>query len=358
MGYAVQVASSIDEVDPAAWDQLVDGQSWAGQRWVRFGEAVLADERPVYFLLWDGARLAGRATFWLRREEPLPITSRAARALTAGLLERRPLFLCQAPLASASGLTLPRAGRGKALATLAAVAQSLGREKKASFVAVPYLEQEETAWDGWPSAFSAVRVPNPGMELRIRWADFDEFVAGLPKSMRKDYRRHRNRAADEGLCVTRQRVTAEQPIGPVEEALALIRNVEKAHNTPPNPRARAVLEKADRVDATWLEARREGQLVGCGLVLGDGPVRALGLLGLDYRLRYVYFQLLYAAIASAIEEGVEVLWGGGGAYDIKGRLGFEPEGNNHVMVAGNGPLFQRMGRWLARSEAVLLGESE
>ncbi len=359
MGYAVQVVSSIDEVDPAAWGELVDGQPWTGRRWHRFGEAVLDDERSAYLLLWDGGKLVGRATFWLRRKESLPITSRVARALTERLLWRRPLFLCQSPLASASGLTLPSEGRSKALAILIQAAQEQARKKGASFVAAPYLGRDETAWAGWPESFAAVRVPDPGMQLRIRWSDFDEYVAGLPKSVRKDYRRHRNRAADEGICITRRQITTDRPIVLVDEALALIRNVERAHNSAPNPRARAVLENAARVESTWLEARRGERLVGCGLVLGEGPVRALGLLGLDYGVRYVYFQLLYAAIRSAIEEGVEVLRGGGGAYDIKGRLGFELEGNNHVMVAGNGPLFQTMGRWLARAEAQpLAGERD
>lgn len=357
MGLWLQVASGIAEVDPAAWDGLSHGQAWTGRNWYRFGETVFEGDLPVYLLLWDGMTLAARATFWLRRREPLPISSRAARAVTQGLLQHRPLFMCQSPLASVPGLTLPVEGRDEALATLAQMAQDQARNLGASFVVVPYLERCETAWAGWPASFGAVRVPDPGTRLGIRWSDFGSYVDDLPKSVRKDYRRHCNRAAGEGITVTSRRVTTESPIAPVEDALRLIRNVEEAHGSPPNPRARAVLENVALVEATWLEARQGDRLVGCGLLLGDGPVQALGLLGLDYQVRYVYFQLLYAAIRCAIEQGVNVLRGGGGAYTLKTRLGFELESNNHLMFAGNGLLFQAAGRWLARTEAQPLAEA-
>ena len=103
------------------------------------------------------------------------------------------------------------------------------------------------------------------------------------------------------------------------------------------------------VDHIWLTARIDDRLLGCGLLLGDGNARVLALLGLDYSVQYVYFQLLYAAVRSVIEEGMPVLYGGGGAYDLKQRLGFELEHNNHTVFAGRGWLLQSLGRLLTRS---------
>jgi predicted N-acyltransferase len=51
----------------------------------------------------------------------------------------------------------------------------------------------------------------------------------------------------------------------------------------------------------------------------------LTFLGMDYRFKYIYFQLFYEAIRYAIEQGIHTIWGGSGAYDFKTRLGFRRE---------------------------------
>jgi predicted N-acyltransferase len=85
--------------------------------------------------------------------------------------------------------------------------------------------------------------------------------------------------------------------------------------------------------------------VACGLLLGDDSARILTCLGLDYDIKYVYFQMVYSAIRCAIEAGVKVLRGGGGAYDFKERLGFEPVNNTQIAVASsNAALVRLIGR--------------
>lgn len=71
------------------------------------------------------------------------------------------------------------------------------------------------------------------------------------------------------------------------------------------------------------------------------------LLGRDYNVQYAYFLLFCSGIRYAIERGVQVVWGGSCTYDSKQRMGFQLEDNNHIVSAGNGPLLQRLGRWLA-----------
>lgn len=87
-----------------------------------------------------------------------------------------------------------------------------------------------------------------------------------------------------------------------------------------------------------------GQLVGCGLLLADGESRLATLLGLDYRIPYVYFQIMYAAIRDAISDGARLLRAGSGAYDFKRRLGFQTETNNHLRFSGQTWLLGRLGR--------------
>jgi len=345
MDFEVQLAHSVQEVGQEAWDRLGQGQPFASYRWYHFGETVLTDDLPIYVILRRGNEAVARGTFWLKRRELLPIPSAAVRRVMQALLRRWPLLVCRAPLAATSGLVLPDPPlREAALATIVQVAQAQLQVHGGSFLLFDYLRGREVGWAGWPDALVSTMLPDPGTRLAITWSSFEEYVKQLPKSVRKDYRRHRNRAADLGIEVTRQ-----PQVSAVDEALVLIRNVEAHHNSAPNPWARAILENASLVDAIWLTATVGERLVGCGLLLGDGDVHFLASLGLDYRIRYVYFQLVYAALRQAIDSGSRVLRGGGGVYDIKRRLGFQREDDNYVVFAGRGPLLERFGRWVATS---------
>lgn len=347
MSFDLQIANSVKEIGQEAWDRLGEGLPFTSYRWYCFGETVLTGDKPVHLVLSRQGRPLARASFWLRSKEPLPISSPRMRRFTGAVLRRWPLFMCQIPLASAPALLLPAPPlRDEALETIAQAAYDLARQYKASFLVCSYLERHEAAWAGWPDTFTPVEVPGPGTRLVVRWPDFESYLKDLSKSARKDYRRHRNRAKDMGVVVA-----AHQMVTDVDQAMVLIRNVERHHGSQPNPWARSVLEQANMVEATWLTAKIEDRLVGCGLLLGEGGVRFLALLGLDYEVRYAYFQLVYAAIRSAIEQGVKILRGGGGAYQIKQRLGFEVEGNNHLVFVGRGPFLQRLGRRLSMTEA-------
>jgi predicted N-acyltransferase len=341
--FDLQIAHSVQEVGQEAWDRLSGSQPFASYHWYRFGETVLTDDTPIYLILSHEGEAVARATFWLKRQEPLPISSTALRRLIEALLRRWPLLVCRSPLSSASGLILPEPPlRDLALKIIARCARELTQQYRTSFLLFDYLQHHETEWAGWPEAFLPASGMDPGSRLAIVWPDFESYLKNLSKSVRKDYRRHRNRAADLGVVVTPHRaVTA------VDAALVLIRNVEGEHKSTPNPWARAMLENAGMVDATWLLAEQDGQPVGCGLLLGDRGVRFLTLLGLDYEVRYAYFQLFYAAIRCAIDEGLQILRGGSGAYGLKQRLGFQLEPSAHVVFAGRGPLFQRLGRLAA-----------
>ena len=165
--------------------------------------------------------------------------------------------------------------------------------------------------------------------------------------MRKDYRRHHNRAAELGIEVKYHPIEDAMDKAILDNAMTLIRNVENHHGSSHNPWARAMLEHAHMVDSHWVTARTNDTLVGCGLLLGDEHAYEMRLLGLDYGVRYAYFQVLYAALKCAIEQGIQTLDGGSGAYEMKQRLGFQIEDNNHVIFSGRGPVLSLLGRWIA-----------
>jgi predicted N-acyltransferase len=346
MTFDARVVHSVAEIGQEPWDRMAGSRPFASYRWHLFGETVLADNLPLYVVLfWQGEPRACGA-FWLRRNEPLPIPSGLMRKAVGSLLRRWPLLLCQAPLVDASGLMLPDDDqRDEAVAVIARIAREQARALGASFAACIYLGPREAHLAGWPYPFGAVELPEPGTCLQISWPDFESYVSHLSKTARKDYRRHRNRAADLGV-----EVEAHSEVTEPEQALALVRNVEERHDTMPDPWAPAALVNAAMVDATWLAARIEGRLVACGLLLRDGEGGVLKFLGLDYDVPFVYFRLVYAALQAAIESGCRFLIGGAGAYDMKRRLGFEPVDTNYAVFAGRGPLLGGLGGWLARSE--------
>ncbi len=346
MSLEVQIAHRLDEIGPEAWDALGSDRPFASYRWYRYGEAVLSDDVPVYVVVWQGETPVARAAFWLRRNEPVPISSRGVRGLVGAIMRRWPLLICQAPLADAAGLILPEPPlRDEALAAIGHAALAQARRHGASFALCTYLGPQAAGLVGWPAAFVAGELPEPGTSLSLAWPDFDTYIGSLSRSARKDYRRHGNRAADLGI-----EVVTRPGVEDVERALALFRNVEGRHDAAPDPWARAALGNAHLVDATWLTAEVEGQIVGSGLLLRDGEVGQLKYLGLDYEVQYAYFQLVYAALQAAIESDLRVLVGGAGAYEMKQRLGFELVDTNYVVFAGRGPLLGRLGRRLVSAE--------
>ena len=342
--FDVQIAHSVEEIGHEAWDAAAGNRPFASHRWYHFGETVQAGDTPVYIILRRQGDVMARATFWLKRREAVPIVSKSARALATAILRRWPLLVCRTPIADASGLLLPESSfREAALKTIIEVAREEAGRHHASFLLFDYLHQNDAAWSAWPAAFTPLVIADPGTRLTITWPDFESYLQQLSRSTRNDYRRSSHRAADLGLEI-RCHATVSVP----DQALALIKNVARHHNSPITPSARAILANASLVEATWLTVETGEKLVACGLLLADGNTGFLTLLGRDYSVKFAYFQLVYAAIHRAIESGVQVLWAGSGAYELKQRLGFELVRNNYVTFSTGNPQL----RWLARRLAT------
>jgi predicted N-acyltransferase len=343
MDFDIQITHSVMETGQAAWDHLSSGHPFASFRWYRFGETVLSDCSPTYVTLSHDHEPVARGAFWLKRQEWLPIASTAVRYGADQLLRRWPLLMCAAPLASAPGLVLPESLlRGTALKTIADVGLDLGVKNRASFVLFSYTKENEVHQVGWPEAFSAISFSDEETSLEITWPDFESYLKHLAKSTRRNHRLHCKQADGMGVVVS-----THSSVSDVNRATALIQNVERYHHMGRRPWTRAMLENAHLVDSIWITAHIGGRLVGCCSVIGDGDTQIATLLGLDYSIQqyiYVYYQIMYAAVQSAIERGAKVLYGGGGAYELKRRLGFRVLPNDYLMIAATRKSFQ----WIER----------
>jgi len=82
-------------------------------------------------------------------------------------------------------------------------------------------------------------------------------------------------------------------------------------------------------------------------LLEDNGVMLAAALGLAEDVQYSYFSLVYGCLQQAIARRVKTLRLGSGAYDVKRRLGFALEANNHTAIAARSPVLNRFARWMA-----------
>lgn len=336
----IQTTHTIADIGEDTWQRLNGTAPYTSYAWYQFTESAFPGDTPLYIVMFDGDTPIARATLRLTYQEPLPIANKIARNVMESVLRRWPLLICQSPLANASGLYLPDSSlREAALYAITEAAIDAGRKQHMFAALFDYLPQHQIVGTEWPKKFMTMPMEEPNTFLDLTWPDFDTYLASLGKSARKDFKRHRNRAADLGI-----EVRALPRVPDIDAALTLIRSVEEHHNTPPHPYAQSVLEHSPQVGATWLAAEIDGRLVGCGLLLPDRDALTLTFLGLDYEVQYVYFQLMYAAIHHAIDSGAAVLRGGSGAYDFKRRLGFQVEPPFHIAFFINNSLLRGISR--------------
>jgi len=343
--FETRAAHCVEEIGQENWNAFSDGRPFASYAWYLFGERSMPNCRPYYVSVIKDRQTIARASFWLIREEPLPVSSKLLRAGLANFLHARPLLVCRSPLADSSGLILPPSPyRREAFERILSMAEAYSRTVKASFLVFDYLDPAQADLEEWRNRFVRVQLSEPGTFLPITWNSFDQYLQSLSKTAWKDYRRQFNQASRMNLVITTRR-----PIDlNIAEILPLIRNVEARHGAPPKPWAGAMLESAAGINSSWIEARVEGRLVGCGLLLADGDDWLATLLGLDYNFPYVYFQIMYSAIRKAIEEGARLLRAGSGAYEFKRRLGFCLETNNNLRFAGQTRFLSQLGRLASR----------
>jgi len=326
-----RIAHGVSEIGAEAWDQLSQGRPFQSYRWYAFGERAMSDCRPCYIVLSHAGEPIARATFWLIRNEPLPVQG-PARIMLQAIVKRWPLFVCRSPLSNSSGLILPEASlREEALAALSDLALQQARSLRASFVIFDYLERGAVQREKWPAGFAAQTVNDPGSMLRLVWPDFESYLASLSPKTRKNYRRYCRDAESRRLRISFH----PQPVR-LQEAGILIRNIERRYREVSNPWQMSSLENFPMVGGRMITAEIDGGLVGCELLLGDGDELLVTALGLDHSVPNTYFSLNYADIRAALEAGARVLHWGSGIFDVKRRLGFQPEYNDSTVSCGTG----------------------
>jgi hypothetical protein len=341
----IQTSKSIQDIPPEVWDQLAAGRGFQSHRWYTFGEHVMKDCPPTYIVAWDGDNpIAGAALFQIKNE-PLPLP-KVAQEFMASILKRRPLMMCRSPLANTSALLLPGEPlRDEVLPILASAAQDEFKKQRCSFLVFDYLLTEQLNYPSWPSGYEPITVSEPGTYMPMEWESFEAYLDAGSKEDREHYKSALKETSDNGIELSRHETVSD-----VDAALQLIENVSIWHGSALSPWTRSLLENFSMMaDGTWLELRKEGQLVGCGAILRDNRFQLTTSLGLEDDVPGGYFLLLYAALQDAFENKARLVRFGTGAYDVKRRLGLRLENTNHAMISMAG-IMERAAKRLASDE--------
>jgi predicted N-acyltransferase len=338
---SVQTALSIHEINAALWNQLSAEEPFQSYEWYVFGEQVMSDCRPIYLLACDGDTLIARASLWLMRNEPMPKMLGWLRKVAVPIFKRWPLLICRSPLSYTSGLVIgDDSRREEILSEFGKTTLHIAKKQQASFVIFDYLSKENIR--DWPKSFSPVTGIDPGTKMENCWTSMDEYLASGNKKDRQHYKRVMREAEKLGIKIERH-LSAEN----IEDAIPLVRNVEQDHGALPNPWAHKMLEHMQMVNSSFLTARINNQLVGCGLVFEDNNSQMTSMLGLAKDIPYVYFMLIYETLKMAFERKVHLLRWGSGAYDVKQRLGFSLEDNGSLVFTAANPYLQKAVQWLS-----------
>ncbi len=339
----VKVFHSVEEIGEAAWEELGSRVPFQSARWYRSGEKVMQGCEPVYLAVCQGEKPIARATFWVVRNEPLPVSPALYRRLK-GFFQRWPLFICRSPLSNSSGLVLPEGPLGEqALALLAAEALRQARRHHCSFLIFDFLTEEESRKMHWPGGFVHAAGGEPGTRMTVEWPTFEAYVNSRDSRNRRRVAYNKRKAAEQAVEVKRS-----SEAGCLEESLELIRRVEAKYQSPANPWTRPMLEHMGMVESTFLEARIGRELAGCELLLYDRQAQLPTALGHAGEATYDYLEMLYTNIDDAIQKGCTLMRWGSGSYDIKRHLGFELEYTNHTVLCGAGfPL-----SWVTRLASI------
>jgi predicted N-acyltransferase len=329
----IRVVTRISDIGADEWDGLGRNIPFQSHRWYQFGEHAMSDCQPVYILAYQGGKLVGRAALWAIHNEPLPKNLGWWRNSLQTFLQRFPLLVCRSPFSNLNGMILPDPPlRDKVLETLGQTAIKETRRHRGSALIFDYVEKDQTKLPGWQAGFMSMSLSAPNTVLNLEWGTFEEYLAKNKWRMHQHYKRSSRSAAELGIQITRH-----DTVGDPDSAMALIRNVERRHNSISNPWARNMLDHMNMVEHTWLEAHIGSRLVGCMLLLVDNGVQIAVLPGLAEDVQFAYFMLLYEAIKEAFEKRLTALRWGSGAYETKHRLGFELKMNDNIMFRAANP---------------------
>ena len=333
-----RVHDSIDEIEPAMWDSLLEpGDYLASHRFVGVCErSGIGAAQFRHVLVFEGGALAGLASLF-RMDVPLDLLTTGvtrrlfdlARRLKPSLT-RVPVVFCGLPV-SLGGSCLriaPNRAASEVVACITAAMEDFAAETKTGFLCCKeFAQQEQNLFAAALGASGFFSVPSqPGCKLDIHWHDWPDYQGSLRAGYRRQLRLDRRAMEGVGLRF--------------EHGSGLLPDIATVHRLYGQVMARATLKMEVLPEHFFrlLGQAASGRLHSIVGYLGDRPVANAILLwqppachfllaGLDYaalRPGHVYQNLVTEVVRTAITLGAEHLELGQTSCDFKGRLGALP----------------------------------
>lgn len=326
--------SSIHQVPESLWDSLLnDDQPYHAHRLIRAVEdAGVEDSRFWMLLFYEGERLVASAVLSAFTVSLDLFLGKSVQKLVALVRKFFPrclrvdVLFCGLPASfGQSNLVLADGVPARAvLDLLVREMESIAAEEGLRFLSIKEFKEHELPKVADLESLGFFRGHSvPYMTMDIRWRSFDEYLA----SLRHPYRRHILRSLNRAPHLT---LGGPEVMSP-GRFFQLYRNVMARSETRLEMLNEAFFERLWvelGADLQILAAVADGEVLGAALLLKFGTTLNFMLVGLPATPRTpydVYFNLLYAIVDQAIQQGCEHLNLGQTAYWGKQQIGGVPE---------------------------------
>jgi predicted N-acyltransferase len=370
-GFECRIVSTIDAVHPTSWDDLcasADAQPFLTRRFL----GALEGAPPIagvtrYLLLTDlrdqrdrsstteGAASSSAATYsaaavvtvltfdlsLLAPPRARTVISALRRILPRLLHVRVAACALSVSVGQSSLLIRPGVDVRRALRAVDMLLRYLATRARATVLAYADLRPQDSARFAVLATRGYGRLPNlPMHSMPVRFRDFDDYVSQLRTGYRKSLRRTKRRLVSAGVTLERVEDPAEI-LRRYDDAahrlyLAVVARAEYQYEVLSRETFHA-LARAFPGEVTLLLARApSGEVIGYAWSLvAAGRYYAL-YLGLDYAWNArcdLYFNLVDAEVAYALNRGARRIELGQTADRFKQRLGCEAEARTHCLRA-------------------------
>lgn len=328
----------IDEIDATQWNAITGDTLQKGYRWQKYKQYAQASGWPpawtMFITAWSGSQLDGVASAY-RYPLPGPFTASWLRRLAQIVL---------APSNPINFLVPPTVAPGAEAATVYPVLiqgiQRLMGQRLAPGVRLVFLEQ---AHHGPLLSHLAQHnfLITEGIwenDLLLSWPTFEAYTLSLKSSHRNSLRKQQKKALDHGITITTKLPQETADIYALFDKVAQKNRSALLYNPQFLVYAQAILGQEH---FKLFRAVHRGKTVACLMMYHDQTTAQLAAVGLDYDLSLtfnLYRLLIYAAIESCLEMGLQRIKGGMSRYDIKRRIGFVSRPTQTAVYAWPAPL--------------------
>ena len=334
---AVEVHDSIESIEPAVWNALIDDDDVTrSHAYLRAVErAAITDCRYFYILVRgaDGAAVA-HAVVYVVATDFVRLMPRIVQAVTSVVRKIWPRLLradiveCARPLVSGNSIAVRPGGDHRAVVDAVERAMvDLGERLGAHLMVL----RDFTAGEAKSLDFLSTRgykcVANlPLSRIEIRWPSYEAYLGAMRRRYRKDLKRCLRRAEQAGYSVQ-----VEHDFGACSELWA--RQVGCVYEASCGFKRETVnaayyeqMAALDDGEAHLLVLRKCGRKVAHGMLLcGDRTTVATFFGRESEQPDGEWFLLLNAAVRFAIERGSRQIELGLGSYEAKSLFGAEAE---------------------------------